>query len=161
MLATRGAPKLEACLRAEHEQRLTDCAGGAVYEQALSPLHMARAVKKLVRGGPAQNHPRGLRRIDSRRHADNVGCPEGAIGGVRSQYRHVSHSIAELESAYAGTELIDFADDIVSEHERQVASHRLRVEVSADYDVGVLQARGEHTDAHLARSCCRQRSVPD
>src|SRR5262245_24329548 len=55
LLASRGSPQLEAGQPPEHEQRLTDCAGGAVHEDALASLHPGCSVQELIRGRPAQD----------------------------------------------------------------------------------------------------------
>jgi len=46
-----------------------------------------------------------------------------------------------------------FPDDIIAQHKRWPAAHRLRVEVGPDHHVGVLQTRGEH--AGRRRDLCR------
>ena len=84
VLTARGAPQFQAGHPAEHEQRLTDGTGGSMHEHTLSLLHMARTVKKLVCGRPAQDHRGRLRRVDTRRYADQIVRPERTIGGVRS-----------------------------------------------------------------------------
>jgi len=48
--------------------------------------------------------------------------------------------IAKLKAAYAITQLIDLSDDIIAQNERSPLAHRLRVEVTADRNVRVLQA---------------------
>src|SRR5262249_46253719 len=47
VLAARGAPQLEAGQPSEHEQRLTDGAGGAVHEYTLASLHAGGAMQAL------------------------------------------------------------------------------------------------------------------
>jgi hypothetical protein len=68
--------------------------------------------------------------------------PKRAIGGVRPEYRHIGHVVAKLKAAYAITELIDFPEDIIAEHERRPAAHCLRVEVAPHHHIAVLHARG-------------------
>jgi hypothetical protein len=62
--------------------------------------------------------------------AYQVAGPERAIGGVRPEYRQIGHPVAKLKAAHAITELIDFPDDIIAQHKRRPAAHRLRVEVA-------------------------------
>src|SRR6516164_11689752 len=82
-----------------------------------------------------------------------------AIGGVRSEHRHVRHALAELKSHHALAELIDFADDVVAHHEGRAARCSLRIEMTPDQRVGVLKAGGEHANPHLARTRARQGSI--
>jgi hypothetical protein len=63
-------------------------------------------------------------------------------GGVGPDHRHVGDAVADLETAHALAELIDFAHDAVTHHERRPQHHGLWVEVAADHHVGVLDARG-------------------
>ena len=157
--AARGAPQLEAGQPAEREQRLTHGAGGALHQHALSALHPGRARRVLVGGRPAQDQCGRLRCVDTRRHTGQAAGPECAIGGVRPEDRHIGYAVAHLKAAHALAELIDFPNDVIAQHQRRPAVHRLRVEVAPDHDVGVLQARGEHADPHLAPAGCRQGSV--
>ena len=64
---------------------------------------------------------------------------------------------ARLDRLAAIAELIYFPDDVIAEHERRPAAHRLWVEVPSDHRVRVRQARGEHAYSHLAPPGCRQR----
>jgi hypothetical protein len=120
---------------------------------------MGDPMEKLVRGGPAQNQRRRLRRIYARRHTGQLLGPERAIGRVRSEHGHVSHSIAQPKAAHAITQLIDFPDHIIADHEWRQASHRLGVEMAPDDDVGVLQACGKHAHAHLTPAGRRHWSI--
>lgn len=43
-----------------------------------------------------------------------------------------------------------FHHDVITQHEWQLAAHRLRVEVEPAHRVGVLHARGKHADPPLA-----------
>jgi hypothetical protein len=63
-----------------------------------------------------------------------------AIGGIRSEHRHVSHAVAKLKSAHAIAELIDFPDDIVAHYKGWAAGGSLRVEMATDQRVGILKA---------------------
>jgi len=159
MHAARSAPQLEAGQPAEGEQCLADGAGSPLHERALASLDPGRAVQELVGGRPAQDQRGGLSRIDPRRHAGKTVSPERAIGGVRPDHRHIGHAVAELKAAHAVTELIDFPDNVIAHHEGQPATHRLRIEVAPDQDVGVLQTRCEHADPHLTAAGRGQRSV--
>jgi ABC transporter substrate binding protein len=132
---------------------------GGKWLNALSSLYPGRAVKELVCGRPAQDQRGRLRGVDARRHAGQVAGPERAIGGVRPEYRQIGHPVANLKAAYAPAELIDFPDDVIAQHERRTAGGSLRVEVAPDHHVGVLHARGEHADPHLAPASRRQGSV--
>jgi hypothetical protein len=85
-----------------------------------------------------------------------VVSPEGAIGGVRPDHRHISDPVANLKAAHAFAQLIDFANDVIPQHEGWPATHRLRVEVAPNQHVGVFQTRGEHADPHLAPAGRRQ-----
>jgi hypothetical protein len=87
-----------SALIAEHEQRLADSAGGSLHEHALSGLHTGRTVKQQVCGRPAQNQRGRLRRVDTRRHADQAAGSERAIGSVRPDHRHIGHPVAELKA---------------------------------------------------------------
>jgi hypothetical protein len=49
-----------------------------------------------------------LRCVDARRHTLEIVSPKRAIGGIRSEHRHVGHLIAKPKAAYAITQLIDF-----------------------------------------------------
>jgi hypothetical protein len=64
VLAAHSAPQREAGHPAEHEQRLTDGAGGSMHKHALASPHPSRAVKALVCGRPAQDQRGRLRRVD-------------------------------------------------------------------------------------------------
>ena len=66
---------------------------------------------------------------------------------------------ARLDRLAAIAELIYFPDDVIAEHERRPAAHRLWVEVPSDHHVRVGQARGEHAYSHLAPPGCRQRGI--
>jgi hypothetical protein len=45
--------------------------------------------------------------------------PLGAcIGGVQSEHRHIGHPVTNPKAAHAIAELIDFPNDIISQHER-------------------------------------------
>ena len=81
-----------------------------------------------------------------------------AIGGVRPDDGHIGHPVTERKAAHVIAELIDFPDDVIAHYERRPQEHRLRVEMSPDGDVGVLESRGEHADSHFASSGCRQGS---
>src|SRR5215469_12960555 len=61
MRAARSAPQLETGQPTEHEQRLPDSAGGAMYKRALAWLHPCCAMEELIRGRPAQDQRGGLR----------------------------------------------------------------------------------------------------
>ena len=100
-----------------------------------------------------------FRRIHTRRHADQMVGSQRAIGGVRPNDGHIGHPVAERKAAHVIAELIDFPDDIIAHYERRPQAHRLRVEMSPDRDVGVLEARGEHADSHLVAGGRRQGSV--
>ncbi|HEY6979415.1 hypothetical protein, partial [Reyranella sp.] len=89
VVAARGAPQLEPGHPAEREQRLTDGAGGSLHEHAIAAPHPGGAVKELVRGRPAQDQRRRFCRVDARRQASQMVCPERAIGGIRPDDRHV------------------------------------------------------------------------
>jgi hypothetical protein len=66
--------------------------------------------------------------------------PEYTVLSVGSDHRHISHAVANLKAADAIAELINFADDIIAEHQGRPTEHRLRVEVTPDYDVSVFHA---------------------
>ena len=66
---------------------------------------------------------------------------------------------ARLDRLASIAELIYFPDDVIAEHERRPAAHRLWVEVPSDHHVRVGQARGEHAYSHLAPPGCRQRGI--
>src|SRR6516164_10564462 len=130
-----------------------------MHQYALSSLHLRSAVQELVRGHPAQDQRSGFRGVDARRYRGQVACPERAIGRIGSEHRHVGHTVAKLKSAHAIAELIDFPDDIVAHYERWASGRCLRVEMASDQCVGVLKARGQHADPHLARAGPRQWSI--
>jgi hypothetical protein len=68
-------------------------------------------------------------------------------------------AVANLTSAHPVVELIDFSDEVITHYEWWPAGRSLRVEVTPDQRVGVLQARGEHADPHLTLAGIRQGSV--
>ena len=68
-------------------------------------------------------------------------------------------AVANLTSAHPVVELIDFSDEVITHYEWWPAGRSLRVEVTPDQRVGVLQARGEHADPHLARAGLRHGNV--
>jgi hypothetical protein len=103
--------------------------------------------------------PIHYRRIDACRHADQMVGSQRTIGGVRPDHGHIGHALAEREAAHAIPELIDFPDDVIAHYERRPKQHRLRVQMSPDRDVGVLEGRGEHSDTHFAPTGYRQGSV--
>ena len=100
-----------------------------------------------------------FRRIHTRRHADQMVGSQRAIGGVRPDDGHIGHPVTERKAAHGIAELVDFPDDVIAHCERGPEVHRLRVEMSPDRDVGVLEARGEHADPHLAPGGCRHGSA--
>ena len=121
-----------------------------MHKHALASPHPGRAVQKLVRGRPAQDQRSRLRRVDAHRHAGHVVRLKRAIVGVRPDHCHVGHAVATLKVAHAIADLIDLPDDIVAHDKRWPEAHRLRVHVATDQHLGVIEARGEHTDPHLA-----------
>jgi hypothetical protein len=80
-----------------------------------------------------------------------------AVGRVRADHGQIGDAVANLKAAHAIAELIDFPDDIISQHERRPAGRGLRVEAAPDQRV--LHARGEDADPHLAPAGRRQWSV--
>jgi len=116
-------------------------------------------VQELVRGHPAQDQCRGLSCINTGWDRGQVPRPERAIGRIRSEHRHVSHTVAKPKPAHAIAELIDFPDYIIAHYKRWPAGRGLRVEMTPDQRVGVLKARGEHADPYLARTGRWQRDV--
>ncbi len=132
-----------------------------MHEHALASLHAGGAVQELVRRHPAQDQRGRLRRVDARRHAGQVVGAQRAVGGVRAEHRHVGHAVADPKAFHAIADLIDLPDDVVSHDERRPSEPGLRVEVAPDQHVGVLDARGEHADAHFAPAGRRQGSIDD
>ncbi len=78
--------------------------------------------------------------------------PEAWRGDIRGR-------LANLKARDAIAELIDFRDNVIAHHEWRPLGGSLWVEATSDQDVGVLQTRGEHAHAHLARAGRRQGSV--
>jgi hypothetical protein len=103
-----------------------------MYESALSLLHSGRAVKELVCGCPAQDQRDCLGCIETDRHTGEVAGAERAIGGVRTNHRHIGNAIAKLKSAHAIAELIDFSDEVITHYKWWSAGRSLRVEVTPD-----------------------------
>ena len=66
---------------------------------------------------------------------------------------------ANLKVAHAITDLIYLPDHVIAHHERRPEAHRLRIQVAPDQHLGVVEARGEHTDSYLAPADARQGSV--
>ena len=93
------------------------------------------------------------------RPAGQAVSPERAISGVRPYHRQIGYAVPNLKAAHAIAELIDFPDNIISQHERRPVGRSLRVEMATDQYIGVLHARGEHANPHLAPAGRRQRSV--
>jgi len=116
-------------------------------------------VQELVRGHPAEDQRGGLRRVNANRHLGQVARLERAIGSVRPEHRHVSHTVAKPKPAHAIAELINFPDYIVAHYKRWPAGRGLRVEMTPDQRVGVFKARGEYADPYLARTGRWQRDV--
>src|SRR5215468_1682194 len=79
-------------------------------------------MEELVGDRPAQDQRGRLRRVESCGHGRQAVCSERAIGGVRSDDRHVGHAVSELEAGHAIAELIDFPDDVVARHEGRTAA---------------------------------------
>jgi hypothetical protein len=50
-----------------------------------------------------------------------MACLKRAIGGIRSEHRHVGHTVADLKSVHKVAELIDFPDDIVAHYKEWAA----------------------------------------
>jgi hypothetical protein len=100
--------------------------------------------------------------VDAGRHAGEVVGPERAIAGVRPQDSHIGHSVAELKVAHAITELIDFPDDIIAQHERRPSRRGLRVEVAPDSNPSGSPKRLTCTPGCAARSWAisLQRIIP-
>ena len=96
-------------------------------ERALSSLNSGRAVKELIGGRPAQDQRGCLCDVDTRRHMAQPVVSERAIAGIRPDNRHIGHAVAKLEADYAVAQLINFADDVIAQHERRFQAHRLRV----------------------------------
>jgi hypothetical protein len=159
MLSASGAPHFEARHSAENDQRLPNGACGSMHENALSSPHPGRAMQELVCGGPAQDQGGCLGRVNASRHAGQVLGLERAIDRVRADHSHIGNAIANLKSADAIAELIDFSDKVITHYEWWPAGRSLRVEVTPDQRVGVLQARREDTDSHLALARFRQWNV--
>jgi hypothetical protein len=88
-----------------------------------------------------------------------VVSPERTIGGIRPDHCHIGDAVAKLKADDAIAELIDFSDDVITHHEGRPPVHRLRIEVTPDQNVSVLQPRGEYADPHLARASRRQRDA--
>jgi hypothetical protein len=130
-----------------------------MHKHPLASPHPRRPVQELVRGGPAQDQSGRLRCVEAGWHAGKAVGPERAIGGVRPYHRHVGYAVAKLKVAHAIAELVDFPNHVIAQHQRRPPAHRLRVEVLPDQDVGVVQARGKHSDPHLAPAGRRQGSV--
>jgi hypothetical protein len=78
-------------------------------------------MEELARGRPAQDQRGRLRRVEARWHAGQAVGPKRAVGGVRPDHRQIGHAVANLNAAHAIAELIDFPDDIISQHERRPA----------------------------------------
>jgi hypothetical protein len=116
-------------------------------------------MQELVCGRPAQDQCGCLGRVNASRHAGQLLGPERAIGRVRADHRHIGNAIANLKSADAMAELIDFSDKVITHYEWWPAGRSLRVEVTPDQRVGVLQPRSEYADPHLALAGFRQWSV--
>jgi hypothetical protein len=116
-------------------------------------------MQELVCGRPAQDQCGCLRRVNARRHAGQVLGLERAIGRVRADHSHIGNAIANLKPADAIAEPIDFSDKVITDYERRPAGGSLRVEVTPDQRVGVLQARSGHANPHLALAGLRQWSV--
>jgi hypothetical protein len=112
-----------------------------MHQHARSSLHLRSTVQQLVRGHPTQDQRGRLRRVKARRHRGQMACLKRAIGGIRSEHRHVGHAVAQLKSAHAIAELIDFPDDIVAHYKGWAAGGSLRVEMATDQCVGILNAR--------------------
>jgi hypothetical protein len=130
-----------------------------MHEDALTLLHPGRAMQELVCGRPAQDQCGCLSRVNASRNAGQVLGLERAIGRVRADHRHIGNAIANLKSADAIAELIDFSDKVITHYEWWPAGRSLRVEVTSDQRVGVLHARSEHANPHLALAGLRQWSV--
>jgi hypothetical protein len=140
MLRARGAPQLEASEIAKHEEGLAHGAGRAMHEHALTAPHPGRPMKQLIRGRPAQNQRGRLRDVDAGGNTGQIFCAECAISGVRSDHRQIGHAIADLKAVHVITELVDFPDDVIAHHERRPEEHRLRVDVTPNHHIGVLDA---------------------
>src|SRR5262249_42428766 len=63
------------------------------------------------------------------------------------------------KATHAIAELVDFTDDIIAHREGRPAVCCLRVEVTPNRHIRVLQTRGEHAHSHLAAPSRRQGSV--
>jgi hypothetical protein len=100
--------------------------------------HICTTTQELVRRHPAQDQRSRLCRVEARRHAGRSVSPERPIGGIRSDHRHIGHSVADLEVAHAIGELVDFPDHVIANHERWSAERRLRVQVAPDQHISVL-----------------------
>lgn len=75
-------------------------------------------MEELARGRPAQDQRGPPPRRDPPARGPS-GQPEAAVGGVRPTT--VGHTVANLKAAHAIAELIDFPDDIMTQHKRRPA----------------------------------------
>src|SRR5262249_18920592 len=150
LLAARRTPYLEAGHLPEHEQRLTDGAGSSLHEHALALPYPGRAVQELIGCRPAQNHRGCLRSINGWWQPGQMVDPQGAIVGVRTQDRHVGHTVTKPKPAYVIAELINFPDDVITDYERRTPKTGLWIEVAPNQRVRVLHARGKHMHPHFS-----------
>ncbi len=161
MRTARGAPELEARHFAEHKECLPHGAGSALHEHGLAALHARLAVQQLVRRHPAQDQRRRFCRIDVRGYANEIAGLQRTIGGIRANDGQIGDALANLKAAHTLAKLIDFANDIVAEHEWRATKHRLRVNMAPDHNFGVLDAGGEHSNPYLATTDSRHERVGD
>src|SRR5262249_55173653 len=99
---------------------------------------------------PAQNHRGCLRSINGWWQPGQMVDPQGAIVGVRTQDRHVGHTVTKPKPAYVIAELINFPDDVVTDYERRTPKTGLWIEVAPNQRVRVLHARGKHMHPHFS-----------
>jgi hypothetical protein len=106
-------------------------------------------VQELVGGGPTQNQCSRLGRVETRRHADESSCRERAPRRIRSDDRQVGNAVAKTEVANTVAQLVYFADEVVSQHQRRPEEHGLRIAMATDQRIRELYTRGEHPHPHF------------
>ena len=105
--------------------------GGSAYvHDALLPGDRVR-----IRG-PRNNFPF----VHAQRYLRQVRRFQCTIGRVGSDDRHIRNAVAHFETAYSRTDLINFANHIVTHYEWDFVSRGLRIEMPPDQGFCVIDA---------------------
>src|SRR4051794_920205 len=140
-------------------RRDSDAARGGLEEHPLPLLHVAVANQCGVGGGVDDRHRGALlvAPVVGKRH--QVCGPGDHELGVAAEVAAAQHTVADRDAVDALAERLHLAAELVANHAGRLGG--VRVEADAREQVGEVDARGVHPDAHLARTRHRVRALLD